>query len=342
MRYNLNGKGIFVFSDPAGANSVLTLIMQLKKAGLSDKDYLVFTDSRGVYNTDLNINVNVFDFNIQKSNDILLAFQPKYLFSATSSNNYEHKWRKLALSLSIRTIGFIDHWTNYYKRFIFNNEVVIPDEIWVLDKTAKKEAIIEGLPKEKILISGNPYYEFVKNFKPKVKKKQYLLNIGVNTQDLEKRIILFISDDIRRSFSKDTENISVLGYDEYTVLSDILNAFVNMEREKIINWSNFLFIIKLHPRSEISKFDKILKQLTPKGLNVFCIKDCDALTLNYYSDYVLGMFSNMVIESLLMDKKVLRVQTGQKTKDILKYGTSIQCITSIKELKVNMNNFIRE
>lgn len=39
-----------------------------------------------------------------------------------------------------------------------------------------------------------------------------------------------------------------------------------------------------------------------------------------YSDFVLGMFSNMVIESFLIDKRVLRVQIGQIGDGLLKFN----------------------
>ena len=47
------------------------------------------------------------------------------------------------------------------------------------------------------------------------------------------------------------------------------------------------------------------------------IRNFDPLTINYFSDFVLGMFSNMVIESYLMKKKLLRIQTGIKIEDPL-------------------------
>ena len=54
-------------------------------------------------------------------------------------------------------------------------------------------------------------------------------------------------------------------------------------------------------------------------LNIIVVKKLDSLTLCYYSDYVLGMFSNMLIEALLMNKKVLRVQINNKV-DLFKFN----------------------
>ena len=57
-------------------------------------------------------------------------------------------------------------------------------------------------------------------------------------------------------------------------------------------------------------------------LKTIVVKDCDSLSINYFSDYIIGMFSNMVIESYLM-KKVLRVQIGQIGNDLMKFKKDI-------------------
>ena len=49
------------------------------------------------------------------------------------------------------------------------------------------------------------------------------------------------------------------------------------------------------------------------------MKDCEPLAINYFSDYVVGMFSNMIIESFLMKKKVLRIQLNQNGEDKMKF-----------------------
>ena len=75
-------------------------------------------------------------------------------------------------------------------------------------------------------------------------------------------------------------------------------------------------MIKLHPKSKIDKFNHILKKF--EFIKIHIIRDCDPLTLNYFSDYVIGMFSNMIIESFLMKKNILRIQLNQNGEDKIK------------------------
>jgi hypothetical protein len=339
MNYNLTGKGIFVFSDPAGANSVLALIDRLIENGYNAENYLVFTDSLGVFSDDYKELVIKQAIEPDQINQLLTKYNPDYLFSATSIHDYEHQWRKLANRLNIKTIGFIDHWTNYLERFSFKNETIFPDEIWVINEIAKKEAIQAGIPERLITISGNPYYEKVKNFSPEISKKDFFLS---HKLDPIKKSILFISDDIKKSFPSNENGDCILGFDEYAVLSDILIGFTKLKKDRQIDFGNYQLVIKLHPRATENKFKNVLNELKPEGLDTFCLKQCEPLTLNYYSDYVLGMFSNMVTESMLMKKKLLRVEIGAKKEDIFKFKSSLNRITSRKDLEPALEKLIRK
>jgi len=339
MRYKFRGKGIFVFSDPAGANSTLALIDNiLKCGGKNNEDFMVFTNSAGVFPNEYINLVKIKDFNIKFYSDILDKFKPEYIFTATSGNNYEHNIRLLSKEKRIRTIAFIDHWTNYFKRFTFNNKTLFPDEIWVINDIAKKEAMEAGLPEEKIFISGNPFYEKIRKFIPKVDKECFLKN---NNIPVYKKIIMFISENLRESFPKDAKDKCALGFDEFTVLSDILNSFFQINSKDLIDFSKYLFLIKIHPREKMDKFDSIIKNRKYNFLNIEVRKKIDPLTITYYSDYVLGMFSNMVIEALLMGKEVLRVQTGQIGADILKFDeVNCKLITKRENLLDDLLKFM--
>ena len=308
MNYDLQGRGIFVFSDPAGANSVLTLIdNQLDEGRICSKDFFVFSNASGIYPKQYDDIVRRIDFSEELGATIIKQIKPTFLFSATSNNDFEHKWRKVASSVNLKIISFIDHWTNYKERFTFNNETVFGDEIWVVNNKAKEEAINAGLPSNKIKVVENPYYLKVRSFIPKQSKTDFYDQLGIDTL---KKTILFISDDIKRSFPSDADGNCTLGFDEYTVLSDIFDSIDQIKTK--IDLGNFQFVVKLHPLDEINKFKSIIKKLTLSNLNIISVQDCDPLTLNYYSDYVLGMFSNMVIESHLLNKNILRVQIGEK------------------------------
>lgn len=218
------GNGIFVFSDPAGANSVLAIIDELLLLGhIPKRDFLVFTKSiKGLdeYKKVLSIS----PYNERDFINVIRTFNPTYIFSGTSLNDFEHLWRKAGIKENVKVISFIDHWTNYIERFSFNNEIIFGDEIWVINEIAKKESIEAGIPGELITVSGNPYHYKVNNFLPNTSKTDFFKEYEL---DIKKKLILFISDDIKLNFKTNSLRKCILGYDEYSTLENILEALNN-------------------------------------------------------------------------------------------------------------------
>lgn len=332
------GKGIYVFSDPAGANSVLAIVDRLILLGhLPKKDFLVFTNSM---KTNLDEYKSILDISLSNESDfadVIKSFNPTYIFSGTSLNDFEHLWRKAAIQENVKVISFIDHWTSYIQRFSFNNEIIFGNEIWVINDIAKNEAIHAGIPENLLIISGNPYYDKVKEFKPLIDKDFFLKS---NKLSSTKSKVLYISDYLSTNYNYNNEGVCELGYDEYSVFSDLLDCLNSYENNFT---SKFQFAIKIHPKAPLNKFDLLIKKLNINNLDIIILRDCDSLTVNYYSDYVIGMHSNMVIESFLLGKKLLRVQTGQLSQDLIKlYPLRNNVIIYKNQLKDSLYKFLKK
>ena len=113
----------------------------------------------------------------------------------------------MAKKNKILSISIIEHWTFFKKRFYFRGNYYYPDFILVNDKYSKKMALKEGLPKNKIIISGNEYLKNLIKNKPKIKLK-------------DNKKILFISEPMSETHSKRT--LKKFGYDEFKSLNAIL------------------------------------------------------------------------------------------------------------------------
>lgn len=313
-KYLTDNKGVFIFSDPAAENSILAIIdMLIASNKIAGIDFLVYTNSiRESFSTYEEI-INIVDFQQELINTILNDFKPEYIFTGTSTENHEHLWRKYSLKKNINVISFIDHWTSYNKRFIKKNEIIYGNHVLVVNEIAKKEALKKGISEKLISVYGNPYYEKVKRFEPKMSKVNFfeILNL-----DLKKKLILFVSDDIKRNFKNNNLGECILGYDEYVILRTLLNKLKELKKTNKVNFNDYQILIKLHPKSKSDKFNHILKKF--EFIKIHIIRDYDPLTLNYFSDYVIGMFSNMIIESFLMKKNILRIQLNQNGEDKIK------------------------
>jgi len=325
-------KIFFVFSDVAGANAILSIVDNLVKKGkVQQKDFFIFSDINRKYF--LNYKINIVQNDFETIENLVDKFKPQYLFSATSFHNYEHNWRKYFVKNSIPCSAFIDHWVYYKRRFTFDNETVYPNTIYVINKIAKIEALKEGLPLNSIKVIGNPYYSKVKEFKPKINRKSFFKSIGIKNN---KKLITFVSENIKTDIPKDKNGKSILGFDEYESLIKMFNALE--ELSKTMNEVlDFNYVIKIHPISKKNKFNNILNSFKIFK-NIKVVKEVNPLLLNYYSDYICGMFSNMLIEALLMRRKVCRIQIDQKI-DLFKFD-EIECkpIINYEILKYKLKN----
>lgn len=337
MNYPDNRKGIFVFSDAAGANSILAIIdVLIFNAKKPDIDFLVFSDSIGKFDSDKYDFVIKLDFESKKVHQIIEDFSPDYIYTATSFHDYEHNWRKISSDKNIYTYAFIDHWIYYKRRFTFNGLTTFPNEVLVVNEIAKKEAIFEGIPTEIIKVFGNPYYKKVKNYKPTQNLNSFKKNIGIYNDN---KIITFVSENIKDDIPNDSKGKSILGFDEYESLDYFLKALKKISKLNP-SVSKLNIVIKIHPISQLNKFEFILKKYDEIFKNILVIKKFDALLLTYHSDFIFGMFSNMLIEALLFEKNVYRIQINQKI-DLFKFD-EIECksIVSFKELNEKLNKIL--
>ena len=323
-------KIIFVFSDPAGGNIISSLIdralEEKKDPGIHFK---VYSDLKGIIDKSYEKYILRISNNINKITKEINNFDPNEIFTTTSTNNFEHNWRKVARMKKIHVKSFVDHWTGIRERFNFKQQEIFPDTIYLINNKARKIAIEEGIDKNIIRVKENPYYYKIRNFKPNYTKDIFFSKLKINN---EKKIILYISDDI-----KNKTLFNSLGFDEYSVLKDILNSLKSLMVSNKLNLGSYVFLIKLHPRSKLNKYSSYDKLFKLIKLEYRVIKDFDPLTINYFSDFVLGMFSNMVIESYLMNKKLLRIQTGIKIDDPLGFeNLNNNCIKRIENLNSNL------
>ena len=144
------------------------------------------------------------------------------------------------------------------------------------DEIAKREAITEGLPSEKIYVLGNPYLESLAYIDKKLSAKKDILkkyNLPLN-----KNLICFISEDIKNTKNSELDSI---GYDEYEVLDTIVDNFLDD--------SSFL-IIKKHPAEKKEKY------IDYKSANIHIIENCELDHLASMSDHIIGMHSMLLIE----------------------------------------------
>ncbi|MDL2143321.1 CDP-glycerol glycerophosphotransferase family protein [Flavobacterium tructae] len=288
FKNKLKGKIFIVFSDPGGAKPCLAIGDTIEAENIcivSDRNYPFYTQ--------FSSNVNV----IQSEEDLeffIDQFNPDVIFTGTSYTSIiEKKALKIAKEKSIVSFSFVDHWTSIADRFrtddgIFN----FPNEVWVLDERAKEIAIKDGISEDKIIISGNPYHYWLKNWKPDIDREIFFNNLKL---DSTKKYILFAPDPL-----SNIDGLQKYGFDEYTASRNIVECVNNAAPEFK---KRYHFLVKMHPNQSSKELLEIFEMT-----NNFTVLplDIDTNQSIYFSDIIIGFFSSLLIEANIMNKLILR------------------------------------
>lgn len=279
--FELKGKGLFVFSDPGGAKPCLSFILLNNLS-----NYIVISDREYSFYSDFNINV-IISVEIER---YITEFKPDYIFSATSyTSNIEKIAIKNAKINKIPCITYIDHSTNILDRFNLNNEFYLPDFILVGDYDTQNEVKSLNLFNScNVIKITNPYYVLLAKWKPKVDKESFLAQLKITTQ---KKIILIAFDPL-----SNINGLKKYGFDELTGINEI-NSIIESED------LDYTYIFKPHPNQNI---DLLKNELSNKIILV--PSQTDTNNLIFFSDIIIGFFSNILLEANVFDKKIIRYQ----------------------------------
>lgn len=316
MLSKLKGKVLFVFSDPGGAKPILSLIEEINLyscLAVSNRNYSFYDD----FKTQVQILENDFE-------EIVNSYKPDLIFTGTSyPSDFDKQFLKIALEKNIECYTFVDHWTNIDLRFTYENNFLEPSQVWVIDENAKDIAMQAGIPENKIIISGNPYHKWLKNWKPKVSKEVFLKKIGLNNNT--NKILLFAPDPL-----SNINGIEKYGFDEISITQQFISE-INSQKDIYKSWK---ILIKPHPNQDIKKLTRILND--NESITILS-STIDANHLIYFSDLIFGFISSFLIEAKILGKKVIRFQSSINHNDPLSHYSGLIKINNVNQLTYELS-----
>lgn len=302
---------LVVFSDPGGAKPCLTLAEQWAERdevlACSDRTYAFFE----------NFAVKVRPARGADAAALFDEFRPDSLFTATSyTSRIETDFIREAAVRQVNSTAFVDHYTCFRERFVDGEHLVLPNTINVLDDTAREMALAAGLPPHSLRITGNPYHNWLRDWKPRISKSELWATLGL--LDIAATTILFMPDPI-----SNTGGVAKYGTDEAVVLATVVEALKGLEHRSHL-------IIKPHPNQNVAHLASRLPSTTG-GLAVSWVDSEHDRYLNElmsYAELVIGMFSNALRESEILGTPVLRVTETARTDSspVWPIGTTITVV----------------
>ena len=223
---------VLVVSHDAGGAEILSSLLKL-----NDMPYLLCLagPAENIFQRKLaNVENYSLDDSIEKADWILTG--------TSWASELEYHAIALAKKKKKFVVSFLDHWVNYKERFIRNNILHLPDEIWVGDKYALKIAK-EYFPSEKIKFAPNPYFEDIKSEIDKIE---------IDPPQNDTVRILYVSDVIQDFSLKHYGHPHYFGYNEYEAMDNFL---ITVTKKKL---KKYKILIRLHPSEVTGKYKQII------------------------------------------------------------------------------------
>jgi hypothetical protein len=190
---------------------------------------------------------------------------------------------------NIPSIAVLDQWENYINRFSGRGTgecmMFMPDKICVMDELVKSEMMRDGFLEDRLCITGHPAIESFAKMIAAYRKSPNREMLAESRSGLR---LLFFSQPIKKYYG------NMLGYDECTVLRDIVSAFSALEKaigEKID------LLCKLHPKNSKEDFRTLDRK--KRAVARFIVDEYPNCELIVGSDIIVGISSIMLLHSLL-------------------------------------------
>jgi len=318
-------KKILLFArDPGGANTILSLVEAMQDRGYELLLYGKETALKryqhfGLQGMDITCLLEKID--AEHWQEFLERERPDFIITGTSGDDFSERtlWKAAAI-MGIPSFAILDQWINYGLRFSpyglnqkdqYEKErqhPFLPDRILVMDEEARQEMIKTGIEAKRILVSGQPYFDLLL----RQQKEDHTLQNAQTRQALQiapnDYVLFYVSESIRQDYSVASGEMPYWGYDEISILKELLQVLQPIIREET---RPVYLLIKKHPLERSDSYWQVLQEMDCGNLKVQVVDgNVDSGSLVLASDLICGMSSMLLLESVLLGKPTLSIQIG--------------------------------
>ncbi len=343
-------KILFFACDPGGANAIIPVIKTM-----SSSEMVVFGKNGALQKYQDN-DLSGSDIAKQLKGDGLAAvakfvkkYSPDLIITGTSANDMTEKYLwQAAEKFKIPSLAILDQWMNYGIRFsryglaeikkYEKNKVCDyqPTKILVMDSYAKRQLVKDGIRAEKIIATGNPYFEQIIKSKNSFSKEKIINLRQALGLDKSALTVLFASEPFRTSY---TDAKKYWGFTEEEILLALIDALTKLTGKLK---RGITLIIKLHPKEAADRYDHLIKQLASQQINIIVEGSRPSLDLIMLADLVCGMFSMLLQEALILNKPIVSIAIGlnRPTGFVLETRGLAKSIRSKRQLDLTLKKII--
>ena len=349
----MKGRRILIFSrDPGGTNAIMPLIEPLRVLG-NEVSVYGKDAALSIYrkqNIDCSDICDTIPSGTQEETDeFVRKTRPDLIVTGTSSEDFteRHLW-KAAERAEITSFAVLDQWTNYRLRLISEggdpmneratSELIVPSFFFIMDEFARKEMCALGIDREKLVVSGQPFFDYIRKTGDRF-----------TTQEIEKLrreltgtegglVFVFASQPIASIHRKNGMAEDYWGYTEKTVLKSVVECLSKLTEEMAIKVT---LVLRLHPKDESNVYQDALATF-PNSIKVVVDRETDSSLLLKAADLIIGMFSMLLLEAAILERRFISVQIGLKRENPLIFDRMglVRSILTDKELEETLRGIL--
>lgn len=348
-------KKILLFSrDPGGCNVVAPLFDALK-----DKNYEVILYGKDTalsrYNyyglSGKDILDRIKTVSLENIKEFLIEENPDFIITGTSADDFTEKYIwKSSEELGIPSFAILDQWINYgirfsefgvnqIKEYERNKEFkYLPTKILTMDSYSKSGIIAEGIDSDKILVSGHPYFDYIRYKKKKLESSDLFKKDKLNCKDGQ-LVVVFASEPITKTYNEGDSMKCYWGYNEKTIFKHFIEE-LSVFSDKFEK--NVKLVLRLHPKDDENNYDEIISNVEARRLEVVLDRELDGLSLINSADLICGMSSMFLIESAMLGRPILSIQIGLSRENpfVLHKKGVIKSVLKRAELRSELKNLL--
>jgi hypothetical protein len=306
---------VAVFGDAAGGSASAPVLNALKEDSRLKIAPLAFNQSATVWQ-DLGLDFGKIkeDLDINECRRYLHQLGASLVFVGVSAHKTLHSMVSAAKSMCIPSLGFLDCWRHYRRRFIDAKGEMsfLPDYLAIIDQQAKEEAIAEGLPAERLIITGSPAFDtLVQDELPSPAKAKERIMARYEFPSPAK-FVLFASQPFSLVHGLDCDSTGHPGFIEHDILKILLFALEKLEGKKGGQKINLL--IRSHPKENPEELLELSKQSLIETRLSTSRDYRDELMA---ADLVVGINSTLLIEACYLNQITISIQPDMRWTETL-------------------------
>ncbi|MBT4430145.1 MAG: hypothetical protein HOC91_06495 [Nitrospinaceae bacterium] len=323
---------LFLSRDAGGVKSIIPVIESM--SGRADVDTVVISHplSRFLYE-ERNIqskrleDTGYFENPDDVIFDILRRIQPDVVVSGSSMPSpeepvtVEQRLVKAARECQVPTILLQDTWAHFLERFSTDGKTidleVVPDKICVLDVHAFNDLEKIGVPRSRLSVTHNPWYDGVVSESKKLSK--------ISRQGVQ---ILFASQPIIEN-----KPIKDWGYTQESLFKELLGSL-----DRCSSFDGKEILVWVHPRECSTRWSPSSLRI-PESIQVTITEDRSAEILKNV-DFIVTGHSTVVYEALYYDTPCISLRIGGSSQESL--FTDDLGLTTLIETRGELDRYLRE